>query len=367
MLIFRRDLRVRLRNAALLSLPLAAMTLNTGACDGPGAADGSGMVEKECIRFDAGMPTGASGTGGGSATDGGAGVCPSGDDVASSLERCNEVLTDGTLEDGQCCYEVRVVQCAITGRPFLVEGRARTAAPRAIESGAWRAGSERARVDGLRADVRARLAAEWASDGLFEHASIASFGRFALELLAVGAPADLVADAHRAALDEVNHARICFSLASAFAGKTSGPSPFPFEGRVEVSADLESIAARAVREGCIGETIGALFAAEQLALSEDPAVRAALAVIVEDESRHAELAFRFVAWAIASGGALVEAAVARAFVEPVTLPDGGQQGEFAAEMAAHGRLDPARREAILRSALREVVWPCANSLLATPA
>jgi hypothetical protein len=36
---------------------------------------------------------------------------------------------------------------------------------------------------------------------LFQHASVASFARFSLELLALGAPPDLVAAAHAAALD----------------------------------------------------------------------------------------------------------------------------------------------------------------------
>src|SRR6185369_11435722 len=101
---------------------------------------------------------------------------------------------------------------------------------------------------------------QWTRDGLFEHASVASFGRFALELLAAGAPAALVEDAHRAALDEVRHARLCFDLASAYAGEAIAPGAFPFEGRVEVTSDLASIASRAAREGCIGETIAAAVA-----------------------------------------------------------------------------------------------------------
>src|SRR5262249_50774510 len=128
-------------------------------------------------------------------------------------------------------------------------------------------------------------------------------------------PADLVADAHRAALDEVEHARLCLGLSGAYSGEPVAPAPFPFEGRVEVSADLASIAARAAREGCVGETLGAVQAAEQLARAEDPWVREAFSIIVEDEARHAELSFRFVSWALAQGGPEVRAAVARALAE----------------------------------------------------
>src|SRR5262249_8650748 len=152
--------------------------------------------------------------------------------------------------------------------------------------------------------------------------------RFALELLAAGAPASLVEAAHRAALDEVRHARLCLGLASAYAGAPLGPAPFPFDGRVEGSADPADNSAPAARggrggealtEGCVGETLAAALAMEQLGRAEDPAVRAALAIIAEDEARHAELAWRAVAWAVRAGGERVRAAVAQALAEEVRV------------------------------------------------
>lgn len=47
----------------------------------------------------------------------------------------------------------------------------------------------------------------WSLAAQQEHASIASFSKFSLELMAVGAPAALLVRAHEAALDEINHAR----------------------------------------------------------------------------------------------------------------------------------------------------------------
>ena len=41
---------------------------------------------------------------------------------------------------------------------------------------------------------------------------MAAFARLALELLRLGAPSELVEDVHRAALDEVHHARMATSL-----------------------------------------------------------------------------------------------------------------------------------------------------------
>ena len=63
-------------------------------------------------------------------------------------------------------------------------------------------------VSGLSAASRQTLAGSWARDGLAEHASIASFSRFALGLLSHGAPASLVERLHLAAIDEIRHARL---------------------------------------------------------------------------------------------------------------------------------------------------------------
>ena len=46
----------------------------------------------------------------------------------------------------------------------------------------------------LSESTRARLAREWAHIGALEHASVASFARFTLQLMALGAPADLLAE-----------------------------------------------------------------------------------------------------------------------------------------------------------------------------
>ncbi len=290
----------------------------------------------------------------------------------------------------ECCYDVEI-QAICGGRPFVVEHAARTASlvrdvrqslPRgatssdlsgpARDSGHstshddWHvAAAGTPTVDSLSPEMRALLAGEWARDGLFEHASVASFGRFALELLAVGAPADLIRAAHRAALDEVEHARLCLALASAYAGETLRPGPFPFGGPVEVTADLASLAARTVTEGCLGETIAAAVAAEQLAGATDPAVRRALTVIVEDEARHAELAWRTVAWAIRVGGARVRDAVAEVF----STLERGAPNEVTADderLAEHGRLGAEAVRAATARAIAEVVAPAARLLLSAP-
>lgn len=104
-------------------------------------------------------------------------------------------------------------------------------------------------------------------------------------------------------------------------------------------------------------------AAEQLARAEDPAVRAALARIAEDESRHAALAWRTVAWALQRGGAPVRAAVEEAFTAPLAFPAEGAEVD-ASVLAAHGRLDAPTLRAATARALDGIVRPCAAALLA---
>lgn len=274
-------------------------------------------------------------------------------------------------ENGQCCYDVLQEFCGV-GRPFLIDGRPRAAAARtaasrtaAPDAAAWAEAGVAPRIAGLSAAEREALAAAWARDGLLEHASVASFARFSLDLLAAGAPADLVEAAHLAALDEVRHARLCLALAGAYRGAAVEPGPFPCGDVVRVAPDLAALAAATAREGCVGETVAAILAAEQLAAATDPAVREALAVIARDEARHAELAFRVVAWALREGGAPVRAAVAAALDEAASagVAAGGVAADPIGALAAHGRLDAAMTGAIAARALAEVVLPCGRALL----
>jgi hypothetical protein len=302
--------------------------------------------------------------------DGGTGgespACPARADASRPLAAANfasieKVQSEATVKNGQCCYQtLSTPMCE--GRPYLVDGVARTAAPLCGPPAGTAYGMElpAPRTD-LDAALRADLASRWTRDALFEHASVASFGRFALELLAVGAPAELVEAAHRAALDEVRHAQLCFALASGYAGEAIAPGRFPFDGQVQVTADLASIAARTAREGCIGETVAAAVVAEQLAGATDPAVRAALAEIGEDEARHAELAWRTVAWAVRVGGPSVTRAVAEVFASmgAPELPAADER-----DLATHGRPGSDAMRATAERALEEIVRPAAQALLA---
>jgi hypothetical protein len=156
-----------------------------------------------------------------------------------------------------------------------------------------------------------------------EHASIAAFARFTLQLLALGAPAELVVASQRAMADETTHARMAFALASAYGEREVGPGALAIDGSLE-GDDLDAFVATLLREGCIGETRAAVEAREELAEAPDPVVRAVLETIARDETRHAELAWRTLAWLLSSGranAARVRAELNRALSEMQTRDD----------------------------------------------
>lgn len=268
-------------------------------------------------------------------------------------------------DQSSCCYGIvrapEKFQC-IGGRPFVVGGAARIAA--LLPHSDWRSRD----LPGAPASTLARetLAAHWAEDALFEHASIASFARFVLELLAVGAPPGLVRDAQRALADEIAHAELCFSLASRYAGRPVGPGALEIGGAALDRRDLASIAAAAVREGCTGETVSALIAEAAAEQATDPEAQRALRRIAAEETRHAELSFRFVAWALERGEAGVRDAVAAAFAEPPSVSVQAWPGEVDAVLRAHGRVSPRERRAIAAAAFLDVIGPCARALLHEP-
>lgn len=291
----------------------------------------------------------------------------------------DDCLTDADCSNSdQCSYDgehhtCTPISCAI-GRPFLVAGSERLAdaAPRAD----WCASLE-LDVVGLDPELRSRLAAHWTKTGLMEHASVAAFARFALQLLSLGAPADLLGATHEAMADELRHARTAFALASAYAGCAVGPGPLAIDGALELGGSSETEAASlssavvrtTIREGCVGETVAALEAAEAAAATRDATVRDVLASIAEDETRHALLAWRFVRWFAETAGESGRALVADAFASALAdkrarLAARVEAHPLDAQLATHGALPETAKRELRRQALDVVVARAADALLA---
>lgn len=264
----------------------------------------------------------------------------------------------------ECCYVI-AGGCAV-GRPFIVQGEARRAG--LVARADWRGGSG---VGGgpdvslIDPQTRRALADVYAEDALTEHASIASFARFVLECLALGAPADIVHEAARALADEIAHAEQSFALASAYAGASLGPSGLDVSGALGEALTLRESAVRTLREGCIAETVSAALIHAAAEAAEDACTKATLSRVAEDERRHAVLAWRFVSWAVRREGepllAMLRAEVQRAR-EHVGFGAFTELRGEARVMRAHGYLPENERRTVAAHTLDEVVLPAARAL-----
>ncbi|MGK4001799.1 ferritin-like domain-containing protein [Sorangium sp. So ce1036] len=314
------------------------------------------------------------------------GACPEASEAAPHLSdlppggsgicRCEEpqgpYANRAASDPASCCYLVGSIGCE--GRPLLIGGEPRLAplerAPSAWSQSAWRrferalAGAD---LSALPPAQRRALAARWAERGRNEHASVASFGRFALGLMAQGAPPQLLEAAHRAAADEVRHARLALAIASTCAGEPVGVGPLPLHGALDGVDSLEALTLATVVEGCVGETLSAIEAQVEAQAAELPALRMALQSIARDEARHAELAWAFVRWALAAGGPALRDRVAETFarsLEPAcALPPAGSGGDLPS--SAHGFLPRSELQRLRQQAVADVIRPAAAALLAS--
>lgn len=158
---------------------------------------------------------------------------------------------------------------------------------------------------------RTALGELWLLTARMEHASIAAFSQLSLQLSALGAPARLLEWSHRAALEEIGHAKRCFAVASAITGTAHRAGPIDELAAASTGAiDLTRLAIGSLIDGCLAEGMAADVAARGASTAIEPAIRATLELIAREESGHAELAWAVLEWCLVEGGAKVEAAVA---------------------------------------------------------
>ena len=282
--------------------------------------------------------------------------CQSASDECSGVADCGQPVS-GTFGCEQNEEGNYVCQSAACGRPFLVAGSPRRSA--ACTNAAWRDRTLTSCPTPSVLDdaVRAVVSDHFLAAALMEHASIAAFARFSLQLLALGAPPDLVAASAQAMADETRHAELCFELASRYAGRDYGPGPLALDGAFE-AVDLASVVELVFAEGCVGETAAALEATWAAEAATEPLVREVLAQIAADEERHAALAFRFVSWALARDPRLCDHLRAQlralATPPPAHALDAATQ-PLAPELAAHGVLSAEQHRAARSAALHAIV------------
>jgi len=284
----------------------------------------------------------------------------------------------GDVETGGCApndetgvWECIDYTCSI-GRPFTVAGEIVAASTKgrrdwvSASAGVDAWGSIVAQVEPMSAADRRALRDYWLRNATMEHASVASFARFVMQLMHLGAPPSLLQSATEAMQDEIDHAQRCFALASRYGGESLGPDRLPLGDALGDTSWL-AIMEAVIVEACIGETLAALEAGVALEHAQDAEVRETLAVIARDESRHAALGWQTLRWALSGADgktraalrARFEAAVARARQDALR---GASRTGAESSLEAHGKLSSTRRCRLVVDGLEEVVAPVAASL-----
>jgi len=286
---YRETLTILGRAAGLSGLALS--TLASGPC-------GPCTVYDDCASIEELLATRAEGIASASSSTGSAGraaelamnvatantwdgtSCPTPQQYGAIVQlKFTDRYCDGELDvstisvNGKCCYHFSGNDCSRGGRPFLVQGEPRVA-----------------RLEGEYAGQSA-----WLRDAQVEHASVAAFARLSLQLMALGAPMELVQSAQLASLDELRHAEFFFGLASQEAGRELCAGPLDVAGALD-DWSLAGLIESNLLEGCIGETHAAEMLRQRAAATTDRKVSASLLAIADDETRHAEFAFRILAW-----------------------------------------------------------------------
>ena len=199
-------------------------------------------------------------------------------------------------------------------------------------------------------EAETALAAHFALGAELEAASVHAFERLARELEAHGAPKGLSARARRAARDEIRHARVMRTFARKLGADPVSPRHEPAPVR-----DLEDIARENAVEGCVRETFGAAVATFQAEHATDPALRAAMARIADDETRHAALGWDVAAWARDQLDHDASARVDREMRRAVDALAEAARLPLARELEGVG-LPDARTSTRLFEALRASLW-----------
>jgi hypothetical protein len=265
---------------------------------------------------------------------------------------CSAVVPD---EDGLCLhgFESYWDTCG-EGRPLLAGDEIRVA-PACTRSD-WSCAAPQLDVPAM---LRERVLEGWLDRAAMEHASVAAFARFTVQLLGLGAPADLIDAAQRAGRDEARHARLCYAIASQLGGPV-GPDRLDLRG-LDLDADPARVVFESILEGCIGETIAAAKMRYLAARVENPEVAAMLESIAQDEAQHAALAWQALDWMLRNFDV---AAVAReTFATAMHQVHRSQARPHERALARYGVLDEATSAWLAAEVLREVIAPAAAGLL----
>jgi hypothetical protein len=208
------------------------------------------------------------------------------------------------------------------------------------------------------------LARCWLDAGVAAHAARAAQAEFAARLLRLEAPPPLRHGAARALLDEAAISAACLDLARRYGAAEVALAPIP---KRELPADggRNELVLGTLRRGCIAATVESCCAREALEHCQEAAAREVLLQLEHGRARSAQLAWRFLSWALRGTSAeladQVRVAVLTALGTQSTPP---RLSPSERQLSRHGILGGAQRFIIEQRVLREVVLPCMENALA---
>jgi len=267
---------------------------------------------------------------------------------------------DTGMEGDTCCYtavyreKVGGAECAI-GRPFIQENQPVVASLNR-SNGSWKR-NDIGVVGGTK--KQRQFAGQFYLDvARYEHASVASFNRFALELIKFGAPAHLVQQAQMAAMDEIRHAQSAFAIANQLLSENLQPGEMAIQ--CQLASSLEKFTSAVLEEAAIQETLAVLLAAEQLRIVQDPMIKSYLQEVVVEESRHSELAFATLRWCIEKGGESIKTLIRNRLNSEIVLETNNYPEQA---IAALGLPSQSDLKDIVQVGIERVIRPSLLSLL----
>lgn len=203
----------------------------------------------------------------------------------------------------------------LPGRPLRIQGEP-VITPVHLDGVSNWAQGQHPELSDLDEFTRSALAMLWLQDARGEHASIPAFARISWQLAAIGAPPELLEWAHKAALEEINHARICFALAEGYGGRSYFVQPIPemLQEGLDLGHDpISVIAKETLFDGCLMEGFFANVALSAATHCEEPAVLAALTTIAHEERSHAAFSWAILEWLLQQHPTKVNVIIQNAF------------------------------------------------------
>jgi hypothetical protein len=225
------------------------------------------------------------------------------------------------------------------------------------------------RAAALSPTLRAELARIWTERIDTEYRSITGFSTFSFDLIAAGAPVDLVAVCHRVCLDELRHTELAVRMVELY----GGPEPPMPRGLSSLPADESLTAvAQACRSAILLSCLGETFACAELDMLRErtvcPAVRGVLSIFLADEIVHARVGWAWLGHAVPQASDQTRAQAAAAvpgYVAAIARNLFGADGQPAAvavtnddaELALHGVCSQREEQDLYRQFIRDTFVP----------